>query len=204
MPSELTPLTQHNALFLQRPGKLKNLLIIRPLIKITSQPFSHTKRIKRGIVVPEDFTLPPGYVRHYQSTDKGRMLEAMLMFHPDYQPRGAQGEPLPLPQREDDGLHRTRAGHRGDQLRRVVLLVAVAHRDDRDPRRAGGGAGLRLRDERAPDAGVAAPAAADEVEAAAHRAAAAVTGASADHGNTIQRSVSRHDQSGAKTVCGFV
>lgn len=60
-------------------------------------PAPGTKRIKRGIVVPEDFKLPPGYVRHYQSTDKGRMLEAILMFHPDYQPLDAQGKPLALP-----------------------------------------------------------------------------------------------------------
>jgi len=43
-----------------------------------------TKPVKRGIVVPDDFELPPGYVRHYQTTDDGRRLPPILMFHPDY------------------------------------------------------------------------------------------------------------------------
>jgi hypothetical protein len=30
-----------------------------------------TKPIKQGVLVPEDFELPPGYVRHYQATDDG-------------------------------------------------------------------------------------------------------------------------------------
>jgi hypothetical protein len=57
-----------------------------------------TKPIKRGIVVPEDFELPPGYVRHYQTTDEGYQLPAILMFHPDYQPLDERGEPIPLPE----------------------------------------------------------------------------------------------------------
>ena len=56
-----------------------------------------TKPIKRGIVVPDDFELPDGYVRHFQATDDGKMLPAILMFHPDYQPVDANGEPVPLP-----------------------------------------------------------------------------------------------------------
>jgi hypothetical protein len=60
-------------------------------------PAPGTKRIKPGIIVPEDFPLPPGYVRHYQSTDKGALLQAILMFHPDHQPLDAQGKPIPLP-----------------------------------------------------------------------------------------------------------
>lgn len=52
---------------------------------------------KAGIVVPEDFALPPGYVRHYQVTDDGKDLPAILMFHPDYAPVGADGQPLPVP-----------------------------------------------------------------------------------------------------------
>jgi hypothetical protein len=39
---------------------------------------------KVGLVVPEDFPLPEGYVRHYQATDDGQPLPAILMFHPDY------------------------------------------------------------------------------------------------------------------------
>ena len=56
-----------------------------------------TKPIKRGIVVPDDFEVPPGYLRHFQTTDQGQQLEAILMFHPDYQPVDADGNPVPLP-----------------------------------------------------------------------------------------------------------
>jgi hypothetical protein len=57
-----------------------------------------TKPIKRGIIVPEGIELPPGYVRHYQTTDDGRMLPAILMFHPDYHPVDERGVPIPLPE----------------------------------------------------------------------------------------------------------
>ena len=57
-----------------------------------------TKPIKRGIVVPDDFELPEGYVRHYQATDDGKMLPPILMFHPDYQPVDANGQPVPVPE----------------------------------------------------------------------------------------------------------
>jgi hypothetical protein len=50
-----------------------------------------------GLAVPEDFPLPPGYVRHYQATDDGQRIEPILMFAPDYQPTGADGRPLALP-----------------------------------------------------------------------------------------------------------
>jgi hypothetical protein len=56
-----------------------------------------TKPIKKGLVVPEGFELPPGYVRHYQSTDDGQQVPAILMFHPDYKPVDANGQPIPLP-----------------------------------------------------------------------------------------------------------
>jgi hypothetical protein len=56
-----------------------------------------TKPIKRGILVPEDFELPPGYVRHYQATDDGERVPAILMFHPDYHPVDERGVPIPLP-----------------------------------------------------------------------------------------------------------
>ncbi len=48
-----------------------------------------------GIVVPDDFVLPPGYVRHYQVTDAGEMLPPVLMFSPDHDWRDANGQPLP-------------------------------------------------------------------------------------------------------------
>jgi hypothetical protein len=56
-----------------------------------------TKPIKNGILVPEDFELPPGYVRHYQATDDGQRVPAILMFHPDYHPVDEHGAPIPLP-----------------------------------------------------------------------------------------------------------
>jgi len=52
---------------------------------------------KSGIVVPEDFALPEGYVRHYQATDDGQRLAAILMFSPDYQFVDSAGNPVPLP-----------------------------------------------------------------------------------------------------------
>ncbi len=54
-----------------------------------------------GLAVPEDFALPPGYVRHYQVTDEGEMLPAVLMFSPDHQWFDADGRPIAMP---DDRL----------------------------------------------------------------------------------------------------
>lgn len=56
-----------------------------------------TEPPKRGMAVPEDFQLPPGYVRHYQAADDGRRVEPILMFHPDHHPVAADGTPIPLP-----------------------------------------------------------------------------------------------------------
>jgi hypothetical protein len=56
-----------------------------------------TKPIKRGIIVPDDYELPPGYVRHFQSTDDGERLPAILMFSPDYDWVDAEGRPVALP-----------------------------------------------------------------------------------------------------------
>jgi hypothetical protein len=47
-------------------------------------PPPSTDPIKLGIVVPDGFELPEGYVRHYQLTDDGQELPPILMFHPDY------------------------------------------------------------------------------------------------------------------------
>jgi hypothetical protein len=52
---------------------------------------------KVGIVVPDDFELPEGYVRHYQATDDGELLPPILMFHPDYEFFDKSGEPIELP-----------------------------------------------------------------------------------------------------------
>lgn len=53
--------------------------------------------MKIGIVVPEDFELPEGFVRHHQVTDDGVDLPAILMFHPDYEWVDEKGEPLEIP-----------------------------------------------------------------------------------------------------------
>jgi hypothetical protein len=53
---------------------------------------------KSGIIVPEDFELPPGYVRHYQVTDDGKPLPPILMFHPDAELYDAEGRRIPLPE----------------------------------------------------------------------------------------------------------
>lgn len=57
-------------------------------------PAPGTDPIKKGIIVPEDFELPPGYVRHYQTTDDGDQLPAILMFSPDRPPVDANGQPM--------------------------------------------------------------------------------------------------------------
>jgi hypothetical protein len=56
-----------------------------------------TKPLKQGIIVPEDFELPPGYVRHYQATDRGERVKPILMFHPDHKPVDSNGNPVELP-----------------------------------------------------------------------------------------------------------
>ena len=50
-----------------------------------------------GLAVPEDFYLPPGYLRHHQYTDDGQAIEAILMFAPDAVMRDARGRPIALP-----------------------------------------------------------------------------------------------------------
>lgn len=64
-------------------------------------PAPGTDPIKKGIIVPEDFELPPGYVRHYQATDDGERVPAILMFSPDHPPLDANGQPLKVP---EDGI----------------------------------------------------------------------------------------------------
>jgi hypothetical protein len=52
----------------------------------------------QGLAVPEDFVLPPGYVRHHQVTDDGQPIEAILMYAPDFVLRDADGDPIPIPE----------------------------------------------------------------------------------------------------------
>ena len=51
-----------------------------------------------GLAVPDDFQLPPGYVRHHQVTDEGVPIEPILMFSPDYQFFDASGKPIQIPE----------------------------------------------------------------------------------------------------------
>lgn len=52
----------------------------------------------KGLAVPPDFPLPPGYVRHHQWTDEGEPVEAVLMFAPDFVLRDAEGREVALPE----------------------------------------------------------------------------------------------------------
>lgn len=65
---------------------------------IAAFPPPGTKPVKRGIVVPDDFQLPEGFVRHYQATDDGRQLPPILTLHPDYDLMDARGERVVLPE----------------------------------------------------------------------------------------------------------
>lgn len=61
-------------------------------------PPAGTNPPKPGIIVPEGYTLPPGYVRYYQTTDDGRQLPAILMFHPDSEVVDENGVPITNPE----------------------------------------------------------------------------------------------------------
>ena len=71
-----------------------------------------------GLAVPEDFALPPGYVRHYQATDDGQRIEPILMFAPDYQPTTPDGRPVPMPA---DRVVPPELAPPGLPLRRIVV-----------------------------------------------------------------------------------
>jgi hypothetical protein len=64
---------------------------------IAAFPPKGTNPPKTGLVVPEGFQLPEGYVRYYQTTDDGQRLEAILMFSPDYDFVDANGNTIELP-----------------------------------------------------------------------------------------------------------
>lgn len=76
-----------------------------------------------GLAVPEDFDLPPGYVRHHQATDDGQRIEAILMFAPDFRLFDAQGRELALPA---DRVVPPELAPPGLPLRRIVLPPPVA------------------------------------------------------------------------------
>ena len=56
-----------------------------------------TKPTLVGLAVPEDFVLPEGYVRHYQTTDDGQPIEPILMYAPDRPVLDATGQPIAVP-----------------------------------------------------------------------------------------------------------
>jgi len=55
-----------------------------------------TKPPKSGVIVPEGFQLPEGFVRHYQTTDDGQQLPPILMVDPDYELVDANGKPVTM------------------------------------------------------------------------------------------------------------
>ncbi len=69
-----------------------------------------------GLAVPEDFELPEGYLRHYQATDDGQPIEAILMFAPEARFYDANGNLIALP---PDGVVPPELAPRGLPLRWV-------------------------------------------------------------------------------------
>jgi hypothetical protein len=78
-----------------------------------------------GLAVPEDFVLPPGYVRHYQATDDGQRIEPILMFAPDYQPTTADGRPVAPPA---DRVVPPELAPPGLPIRRIVVPAPIEGR----------------------------------------------------------------------------
>ena len=76
-----------------------------------------------GLAVPEDFALPPGYVRHYQATDGGQRIEPILMFAPDYQALGPDGRPVAMPANR---VVPPELAPPGLPIRRIVVPAPVA------------------------------------------------------------------------------
>ncbi len=76
-----------------------------------------------GLAVPEDFALPPGYVRHYQATDDGQRIEPILMFAPDFQAVGADGRPVAMPA---DRVVPPELAPAGLPIRRIVVPAPIA------------------------------------------------------------------------------
>jgi len=84
------------------PERELTLNDVKPLLQGSREgigvfPLPGTSPPKSGLIVPDDFPLPEGYVRHYQSTDDGQELPPILMFHPDYEWFDEAGNPIPIP-----------------------------------------------------------------------------------------------------------
>ena len=77
-----------------------------------------------GLAVPEDFQLPPGYVRHYQATDDGQRIEPILMYSPHVAVvADASGRPISVP---DDRVVPPEAAPAGLPIRRIVVPPPAA------------------------------------------------------------------------------
>jgi len=77
-----------------------------------------TRPPKVGLAVPEDFELPPGYVRHHQATDDGQRIEAILMFAPGFQLYDAAHNPIAMPK---DRVVPPELAPPGLPIRRIVI-----------------------------------------------------------------------------------
>jgi len=84
-----------------------------------------TKPPLLGLAVPEDFVLPPGYVRHYQATDDGQRIEPILMFAPGFQPTAADGRPVAVPR---DRVVPPELAPPGLPIRRIVIPAPIEGR----------------------------------------------------------------------------
>ena len=51
-----------------------------------------------GLAVPDDYVLPEGYVRHFQATDDGQRIEAILMYSPDFEFFDSAGKRIAIPE----------------------------------------------------------------------------------------------------------
>jgi hypothetical protein len=57
---------------------------------------SHAKAIKIGLIVPDGYTLPPGYARLAQTNDEGEPLPPILVFQQDWHPVDGNGRAIPI------------------------------------------------------------------------------------------------------------
>lgn len=76
-----------------------------------------------GIAVPEDFVLPPGYVRHHQATDDGQRIEAILMFAPDREYFDTVNGPVKIPK---DRVVPPELAPPGLAIRRIEIPAPIA------------------------------------------------------------------------------
>ena len=76
-----------------------------------------------GLAVPEDFQLPPGYVRHHQATDDGQRIEAILMFAPDREFIDTANGPVKIPK---DRVVPPELAPPGLPIRRIVVPAPAA------------------------------------------------------------------------------